>query len=138
MITEAQGLPLLVHVTPANVRDDQPVAQMLKALPPIAGPRGRPRQKPRALVGDRGYGFPWLINLVTDLDITSMLAPRGAEHGSGLGTKRYVVERTLAWFNHFRRLRVCYEKCGEHWQGFNELAACLICARRLIRCRAGL
>jgi len=31
-------------------------------------------------------------------------------HGSGLGRLRWVVERTFAWLNQFRRLRVRYEK----------------------------
>jgi len=121
----------VVRTTPANVRDEQPAIEMLKSIPPIQGPRGRPRRKPEALQGDRGYGFPWIILAVVAMRIKSLLAPRGAEHGSGLGKTRYVVERTLAWFGQNRRLKICYEKKGEHFQAFNELAACLICARRL-------
>lgn len=124
-------MPLLVHTTAANVRDDGPVLEMVKNLPAIQGPRGRPRRKPRALCGDRGYGFPHLIAAIVMLRITSLLAPRGVEHGSGLGQVRYVVERTLAWFGHCRRLKLCYEKSGPHFQAFHDLAACLICANRL-------
>jgi hypothetical protein len=42
---------------------------------------------PAALMGDRGYGFPWLIALVLLLGIRSLLSPRGKDkpHGSGLG-----------------------------------------------------
>jgi hypothetical protein len=41
-----------------------------------------------------------------------------------------LAERTLACFSHFRRLRLCYECWGEHFQAFHELAAALlICAR---------
>jgi hypothetical protein len=39
-----------------------------------------------------------------------LLAKRNTEHGSGLGRWRWVVERTFAWLNQFRRLRVRYEK----------------------------
>jgi hypothetical protein len=35
---------------------------------------------------------------------------RRTKHGSGLGTWRWVVERTFAWLNQFRRLRVRYDK----------------------------
>jgi hypothetical protein len=31
----------------------------------------------------------------------------------------------------FRRLKLCYERFGEHFQAFHELAACLICANRI-------
>jgi hypothetical protein len=103
---------------------------MLKNLPPIQGPRGRPRCKPGALVGDRGYGFPATIAAVVAQGIVSLLAPRGREHGSGLGKVRYVIERTMAWLGYWRRLRLCYEKTGAHWQAYNELAASLICFRR--------
>lgn len=61
--------------------------------------------------------------------IGSLLTPYGkarTEHGSGLGKTRYVVERTLSWMGNFRRLKLCYERFGEHFQAFHERAACLI------------
>lgn len=127
-----------MHTTPANVRDEVPTVAMVRRIPPIQGPRGRPRHKPKALIGDRGYGFPWIIAAVVAMGIRSLLCPRGSEHGSGLGTRRYVVERTLAGFGHCRRIKLCYEKCGEHFQAFHDLAACLLCARRLRQVTAGL
>jgi len=35
------------------------------------------------------------------------------EHGSGLGRARGVVERTLAWLHHFKRLLVCHDRRDE-------------------------
>jgi transposase len=121
----------VVRTTPANVRDERPAVEMLDAIPPIQGPRGRPRFRPRAFQGDRGYGFPAVIRAVRARRVVSRLAPRGAEHGSGLGKTRYVVERTLAWFGQCRRLKLCYEKTGVHFQAFHELAAALLCVRRV-------
>jgi hypothetical protein len=43
----------------------------------------------------------------------------------------YVVERTLSWFGNFRRITLCYEKNGSHFQAFHELAAAILCANRL-------
>lgn len=129
---------MLVKITPANKRDDQPAIQMLKSIPVIRGRAGRPRSRPDAFYGDRGYGFPWIIDAVVALKVVPKLAVRGAEHGSGLGKIRYVVERTFAWFDNWRRLRMCYEKTHEHYLAFNQLAACLICARRLARVHARL
>lgn len=138
IITEAAGLPVLVETTPANLRDDEPAIPMLKSIPLIQGRRGRPRSKPDEFYGDRGYGFAWVIAAVTSLGVISKLAPRGSNHGSGLGKVRYVVERTFAWFDNWRRLRMCYEKSGAHYLAFNQLAACLICARRLAKVRGRL
>ncbi len=45
--------------------------------------------------------------------VTEALAkPMDNTHGSGLGVFRVVVEHALSWFNHQRRIRVCYEKTG--------------------------
>jgi len=57
-------------------------------------------------------------------------------HGSGLGKFRYVVERTLAWFGHNRRLKLCYERTGKHLQALHDLAAAFICANRLVSLRS--
>jgi hypothetical protein len=123
---------VVVRTTPANVNDEAQLPKMLDAIPPVQGPRGRPRRKPGSVYGDRAYGTAAMVALVTMLGIFSFLAPRNSDtHGSGLGLFRYVVERTLACFSQFRRIRVCYERTGEHFQAFNELAACCLLVTRL-------
>ena len=120
IVTDAEGVPLVVQTTAANVPDQQQLPALLDALPAVQGPRGRPRRKPGLIFGDRAYGTAEMIALVTLLGIFSFLAPRADDtHGSGLGTFRYVVERTLACFSHFRRLRMCYERTGEHFQALH-------------------
>ena len=131
MISDAKGIPLLVHTTPANVRDDMPCVQMVESMPAIKQRRGRPRKKPRELIGDRGYGFAWIIAAIVLMRIVSLLCPRGSPHGSGLGKRRWVIERTMSWLGNFRRLKLCYERTAEHFQAFHELAACLVCAKKL-------
>jgi len=122
----------VVQTTPANVNDEAQLPEMLDAIPPVQGPRGRPRRKPGSVYGDRAYGTAAMVALVTMLGIFSFLAPRNSDtHGSGLGVFRYVVERTLACFSQFRRIKVCYERTGEHFQAFNELAACCLVVTRL-------
>ena len=133
MLTDAQGVPLLVKTTPANTRDNQVALPLLIDMPPIAGPIGRPRTKPQALQGDAAYGSADLAAVVKWLGIQPILAPLGKSHphGSGLGKTRYVVERTLSWFGNFRRLKLCYERCGIHFQAFHELAAAILCSNRV-------
>jgi transposase len=55
------------------------------------------------------------------------LAKRNTEHGSGLGRHRWVVERTFAWLNQFRRLRVRYDKRSDIHEAFLSLGCALIC-----------
>jgi transposase len=125
-------VPLVVQITPANVPDQSQLPALLDARPAVRGPRGRPRRNPEAILGDRAYGTKAMVRLVEGLGIESMLAERSDDtHGSGLGVLRYVVERTLACFSHFRRLRLCYERNGGHFQAFHDLAACLLVCTRL-------
>jgi transposase len=133
-VTDANGLPLVVRTGPANQPDAKMAVDMLDAIPPCGGARGRPRRRPGGFQGDGAYGIKAVIAAVVRRRVQSLLAPYGkarTEHGSGLGKTRYVVERSLSWMSNFRRLKLCYERFGEHFQAFHELAACLICANRI-------
>ena len=137
---DAEGLPLIVRTTPANVNDAIPALALLDLIPWIKGTSGRPRHRPAIFQGDAAYGTPTNLQGTKARGVTALMArpgqrKAGQHHGSGLGRFRYVIERTLAWFGHNRRLKICYEKTGKHFQAFHDLAAGLICARRLASCR---
>lgn len=132
LLTDGGGAALVVRTGPANVNDEAMLPELLDAMPAVQGPRGRPRRKPDLIFGDRAYGTAAMIALVTRLGIFSFLAPRASRpHGSGLGVFRYVVERSLANFSQFRRIKFCYERTPEHFQALNEIAACCLIATRL-------
>ena len=132
MLTDAEGVPLVVRTSPANVNDETQLPALLGAMPAVQGPCGRPRRKPGSIFGDRAYGTAATVALMAMLGIYSFLAPRADDtHGSGLGFFRYVVERTLAGFSQFRRIGMCYERKGEHFQAFHDLAACCLVVTRL-------
>lgn len=130
----------MVQVGPANQRDDGKVEDLLEAFPVLTdGDEARTvHVQPAELMGDRGYGFPHIIEIVILYGIVSKLSPRGKDkpHGSGLGERRYVVERTMSWWTHFRRINFCYERSREHFQGLHDLAAAVICANKLKAARA--
>ena len=133
-MTDANGIPQMVRTGPANQPDAALAPEMLDAIPACAGRKGRPRHRPRAFQGDGAYGIKAIIAAVVQRRVRSQLAPYGrsrTEHGSGLGKTRYVVERSLSWMSNFRRLKLCDERAGEHFQAFHELAASLICAHRV-------
>jgi hypothetical protein len=109
---------------------------LLDSIPPIQGVAGRPRFRPEIFQGDAAYGVPRNIAGTRERGITPLLALNSQrkavqKHGSGLGKFRYVVERVMIWLGHNRRLKMCYEKTGSHFQAFHDLAGSLICARRL-------
>jgi transposase len=139
VLSDAEGIPLVIQTGPGNQRDDTKVEDLLEAFPVLTdGKTGTVHFQPQALLGDRGYGFPYLIAIVLLYGIVSLLSPRGKDkpHGSGLGKQRYVIERTMSWWTHFRRINFCYERKGEHFQAFHELAACVLCANKLRAARA--
>ena len=132
MLSDGGGVPLVVQTTPANVNDDKQLPALLDAMPAVQGPRGRPRQRLGCLFGDKMYGTKEQIAGVRERGIFSFLSPRTkTDHGSGLGVFRYVVERTLACFGHFRRLKMCYERTHESFQALHEVAAACLVATRL-------
>jgi transposase len=133
-VTDAVGIPLAVRTGPANQPDADLALELLEAIPPCTGAKGRPRRRPKAFQGDGAYGIKAIIAEVVRRRVQPLLAPYGkarTKHGSGLGKTRYVVERSLSWMSNFRRLKLCYERFGEHFQAFHELAASLICANRI-------
>ena len=139
VLADAEGIPLVVLTGPANQRDDGKLEDLIEAWPVLTdGKTGEVHFLPKTLMGDRGYGFAYLIAIVLLYGIASLLSPRGKDkpHGSGLGKQRWVVERTMSWLTNFRRINFCYEHKGEHFQAFHDLAACVICANKLKAARA--
>lgn len=59
--------------------------------------------------------------------IKARIARRGIESSQRLGKHRWVVERTLAWLNRFRRLTIRYERRADIHQAFLDLGCILIC-----------
>ena len=90
------------------------------------------------MLGDRGYDAESIRQGLRVRGILPLLAMRNAEHDSGLGRWRWVVERTFAWLNQFRRLRIRYEKRADIHEAFLSLACALLCWNGLERhCRGG-
>jgi transposase len=127
LICDGHGVPLAVRLTGANRNDSQEALALVDAVPLLQGDRGRPRHRPDGVVGDRGYDAAGIRQGLRTRGILSLLAMRRTAHGSGLGRWRWVVERTFAWLNQFRRLRVPYDKRADIHEAFLSLACALIC-----------
>jgi transposase len=131
LICDGRGVPLAIQLTGANRNDSQQALSLVDAIPLLQGERGRPRHRPDCVLGDRGYDAGAIRKGLRGRHIIPFLAKRNTAHGSRLGRGRWVVERTFAWLNQFRRLRVRYEKRAEIHEAFLSLGCALICWRCL-------
>jgi transposase len=95
VITDAGGIPLAVSLTGGNRNDITQLLPLIEAIPAIAGKRGHPRHRPSVVYADRAYDHDKYRRLLRAKGIRTHIARRGQPHGSGLGTKRWVVERTM-------------------------------------------
>ena len=128
VITDGKGNPLTSSVTKANAHDITQLAPLVNRLPAVAGKVGRPRRKPQAMQGDRGYDSEPHREGLRRMGIRPLLAERDTDNGSGLGRYRWVVERTLAWLHQNRRLRIRYERRPDIHQAFLTLGCIKICS----------
>ena len=105
---------------------------LVDGIGPIAGKRGRPRQRPDRVIADRGYDHDTYRRALWRRNVKPVIARRQTAHGSGLGRWRWVVERTFAWLHNFRRLRIRWERDPIMHTAFLTLACAAICWRYLV------
>jgi transposase len=117
VITDAGGIPLAASVT-GGTRND--ITQLLPLI------------EATMVYADRAYDHDKYRRLLRAKGISTRIARRGHPHGSGLGTTRWVVERTIAWYHGFRRLRTRWERRDDIHEAFLGVATCIITHRRLI------
>ena len=117
--------------SPANRHDSQLFEDLLDAVPPIRTPAGRRRRRPGKLHADKGYDYAKCRAALRRRHVQGRIARKGVERSDRLGRHRWVVERTLAWLNRFRRLAVRYERRADIHLAFLLLACSLICLRRI-------
>ena len=125
------GIPLAALLSGANRHDSVVFEDLLDAIPPIKQATGRRRKRPAKLHADKAYDIPRCRRALTQRHIRVRIARKGIDSSQRLGRHRWVVERTLAWLNHFRRLRVRDERRADIHQAFLTLGCALVCFKAL-------
>ena len=125
------GLPLARLLTGANRHDSTVFEELLDAVPAIKHPNGRRRKRPAKLHADKAYDIPRCRRALSRRHIKVRIARKGLDASQRLGRHRWVVERTLAWLNHYRRLTIRYERRADIHQAFLTLGCALICFNTL-------
>ncbi|MFG2441088.1 transposase [Streptomyces sp. NPDC048508] len=89
---DGRGTPLKVITTRANVNDVTQTLALVDGIPPVAGRPGRPRRRPEALLGDKGYDSNPNREELRKRRILPVISRKGVPNIKGLGKLRYVVE----------------------------------------------
>jgi transposase len=126
-VVDGRGRPLAALLTGANRHDASVFEELLDAIPSITRPSGQRRKRPDKLHADKAYDIPRCRQALSRRHIRIRIARKVIDSSQRLGRHRWVVERTLAWLNHFRRLRVRDERRADLHQAFLTLGCALIC-----------
>ena len=130
-MVDRQGIPLAVTQAPANAHDSTLLEATVDAIRPTKRPSGQRRKRPAKLHADKGYDYKRCRDARRRRHIVPRIARRGIERSDRLGRPRWVVERTLAWLNRFRRLTIRDERRADLHQAFLSLGCALICWNHL-------
>jgi transposase len=133
VVSDRRGTPLACLVTGANRHESVVFEDLIDAIPAIKQPRGRPRKRPATLHADKAYDIPRCRQFLRRRRIKARIARKGIEPKDRLGRHRWVVERTLAWLNQFRRLTARYERRQDIHEAFLSLGCSLICFNAVVR-----
>ncbi|MBI0539783.1 IS5 family transposase, partial [Roseomonas sp. KE2513] len=134
LVTDARGTPLGLTLSGANRQDSMMLAPTLDAVPPLrTGRRGRPRCRPGKLHADKAYDHRPCRWECRARGMAARIARRGIESSARLGRHCWVVERTHAWMNRYRRLPVRYERRADIHLAFATLACALVCLNQVRR-----
>lgn len=118
-------------LTGANRHDSVVFEDLIDAIPPIRQPNRRRRKRPDKGHADQADDIPRCRSALTRRRIKVRIARKGIDSSQRLGRHRWVVERTLAWLNCFRRLTVRHERRADIHHAFLSLGCALICFNAL-------
>ncbi|WP_406144745.1 transposase [Streptomyces sp. NBC_01012] len=91
LICDGRGTPLKGITTVANVNDVTQTLALVNGIPPVAGPP-RPRRRPEALLGDKGYDSNAHRDELRRRRILPAIFRKGSPNIKGIGKLRYVME----------------------------------------------
>ena len=130
-MTDGNGIPLAAVVTAGQAHESKSFVETLNAVRIPQSRPGRPRQRPRALAGDKGYSYRHIRHWLHRHKVTPVIPQRSNQVG-GIGgcrtfdketyRRRNVVERCANWLKECRRVCTRFEKLAVNFLGMIELA----------------
>ena len=133
VLVDGQGTPLGVYVDSASPSEMKLALPTLKTIKVAGG-------KPGQLIADKGYDSNKVRADLVKEGIEPIIPARSnntkATHQDGRKLrkyrKRWIVERTNAWIQNFRRVAMRYERSADIYTGLVHMACALIVLRRVL------
>jgi transposase len=125
VVVDADGLPLAVVASAANVNDTQLLPHLLNRALVVCANIGR-------LIADAGYDSRDNRECCGKYGVLPLIRARGDEHGSGLGTVRRVVENSISWLLMNKRLDRRHDRSTLILQALLTTACTFIAAKRAV------
>lgn len=129
VLTDKNGVPLVFTHDPAGTSDHVQILPTVLKLEELGFDLNDEDSDPHKLMADAGYDSNATRVLLGFLGMETAIRKQGSEHGSGLGRVRWVVERTIGWLKGLRRLRQRYDRLDLIMNGWQSLAASILCYR---------
>ncbi len=123
---DGDGVPVACAATAANVNDTLVFERLFLAAFAVMA-------RIRTVFADKGYDAERHRDLCRAFGAEPRIHKRGRPRGSGLGKRRWPVERSLAWLLDNRRLALRYDRLGFVTQSLLRSACIFLVAGRLAR-----
>jgi transposase len=133
VLVDARGLPISVTTGSAAPHESKLVQGMFEFMLTL--------DTPERIIGDKAYDSDALDEDLDD-ECIELIAPhrknRKPENATQDGRplrrykRRWTVERTISWFQNFRRLCIRYEKSTMLFQGFLHLGCSMILLKQVL------
>ena len=120
------GLPVACVATAANVNDTTMFERLFRAAFAVM-------VRVKTAFADKGYDAEANRDLCRSYRTEPRLHKRGQPHGSGLGKRRWPVERANAWLLENKRLGLRYDRLGFIVEALLRAACIFLVAPRLAR-----
>lgn len=132
ILVDARGLPVAIDTTSASPHESRLVQRLFDFM--------LTAQLPQRVIGDKAYDCDRLDEELAQRGV-ELIAPHRANRRPENVTqdrrplqryrRRWTVERTLAWIQHFRRLCIRWEKSTMLFKGFLHLACTILLIRQV-------
>jgi len=133
VLVDARGLPVAVDTTSASPHESQLVQRLFEFMLTV--------ETPPRVIGDKAYDSDDLDAELAQQGI-ELIAPhrrnRKAENVTQDGRclrryeRRWTVERTIAWFQNFRRLCIRWEKSTKLFGGFLHFSCTILLLKEVL------